>query len=52
VDCLEVEPMELTPKFNETFEHSDWGAFEFVRTVDGCFRLQPGCECLLAFERR
>jgi len=51
----EVEPMVLTPMFEETFEHPDWGAFEFERTADGAvggFRLQSGRVRNLAFERR
>jgi CubicO group peptidase (beta-lactamase class C family) len=51
----EVEPMELTPMFDETFEHPDWGAFEFERDATGVvigFRLQSGRVRNLAFERR
>lgn len=50
-----VEPMELTPMFGETFEHPDWGAFEFARGADGSikgFRLQSGRVRNLAFEKR
>jgi CubicO group peptidase (beta-lactamase class C family) len=50
----EVEPMELTPMFGETFEHPDWGAFEFERDAAGTvtgFRLQSGRVRNLAFSR-
>ena len=50
-----VDPMELTPMFDETFENPDWGAFEFSRDpnqqVKG-FRLQSGRVRNLAFEKR
>lgn len=50
----EVDPMELTPMFDETFEHPDWGAFEFERDAGGAvsgFRLQSGRVRNLAFTR-
>ena len=55
LELAEVEPMELTPMFGETFEHPDWGAFEFERDAAGVvtgFRLQSGRVRNLAFERR
>lgn len=49
-----VGPMELTPLFGETFEHPDWGAFEFERDGEGAvtgFRLQSGRVRNLAFRK-
>jgi len=49
------KPLELTPMFAETFENSDWGAFDFRRDTKNAvsgFSLHSGRVRNLEFTRQ